>query len=75
MVKAKVTLEKLASLMVEGFESVRGDVATLQTDMTEAKRDITEIKESLQAQGKAVDLDAKTLINHEARIKKLEHAR
>ncbi len=70
-----MTLEKLASLMVEGLEAVRGDIAVLQADMSEVKLDVAEIKETQDAHGKATDKDAVTLINHETRIKKLEHAR
>ncbi|HEY9585143.1 MAG TPA: hypothetical protein VJJ02_00945 [Candidatus Paceibacterota bacterium] len=70
-----MTLDKLARIMVEGFEEVKTDIAGIKSDMTEVKRDIAEIKGDLKAHGKAIDKDAVTLINHETRIKKLEHAR
>ena len=70
-----MTLEKIATLMVEGFETLNGKVDALSEDMTQVKRDVVEIKETLGAHGKAIDKDAVTLINHETRIKKLEHAR
>lgn len=73
--KLNVTVEKIATLMVEGFGSVRGDIAALQTDMIEVKRGVADIKEDVGAYGKAIDADAKTIINHDTRIKKLEHAR
>jgi len=89
-------IDKLATLMKEGFdelkadigelhvnghmlkreiEGLKDDVRELRVDSREIKRDISDIKESLEAQGKAVDKDAVTLINHETRIKKLEHVR
>ncbi len=70
-----VTVEKLATLMVDGFENLNGKVDALSDNMTEVKRDIGEIKTDIKAHGKAIDKDAVTLINHEGRIKKLEHAR
>ena len=70
-----VTVEKLATLVVEGFEEVRADMADLKHDVTDVKKDTAEMKVDLKAQGKAIDKDAVTLINHESRIKKLEHAR
>ena len=73
--KLKVTLDKLATMMVEGFEETRGNFDVLKRDMVEVKKDIAEIKVDLKAHGKAIDKDAVTLINHETRIKKLEHAR
>ena len=84
--KTKMTLERLAALLVEsidelrgqmvtGFESVRGDVAALQTDMTEVKRDVGEIKIDTSAHGKAIDKDSVTLIDHESRLQNLEPAR
>lgn len=69
-----MTLEKLATLVVEGFEEVKTDIAELKRDMTQVKHDVGEIKTDLKAHGKAIDKDAVTLINHENRIKKLEHA-
>ena len=72
--KSKITIEKLATLVVEGFEEVRENFGVLKRDMTEVKRDVAEIKGDLKAHGKAIDKDAITLINHEHRIKKLEHA-
>ncbi len=36
--KLKMTLERLAPLMIEGFEQVRGDIRDLKKDMTEVKR-------------------------------------
>ena len=79
---AKVTLESLdkkidtfATLMVEGFETLNGKVDALTEDMTQVKNDVGEIKETMSAHGKAIDKDAVTLVNHETRIKKLEHAR
>ncbi len=73
--KLGTTLNKVATLMVEGFETLNGKVDDLSTDMKVVKSDISDIKEELQAHGKAIDKDAVTLINHEGRIKKLEHAR
>lgn len=61
--------------MVEGFENLNGKVDGLTKNLREVKRDVSDIKDTLEAQGKAVDKDAVTLINHETRIKKLEHAR
>ncbi|MBI2613122.1 hypothetical protein HYW59_04965 [Candidatus Kaiserbacteria bacterium] len=75
MAKKKVTVERLATLMVEGFENLNGKVDGLTKNLREVKRDVSDIKDTLEAQGKAVDKDAVTLINHETRIKKLEHAR
>lgn len=75
MAKVKMTLEKLASLMVEGFEVVNGKVDALSDDMKVVKKDIADIKGELAAHGKAIDKDAVTLINHEGRISKLERAR
>ncbi|MDO8514050.1 MAG: hypothetical protein Q7S50_00730 [bacterium] len=80
--KLTVTTDKLATLMVEGFESVHNDIGELRQDMTQVKRDISiiqkdmaEVKVDLKGHGKAIDADAKTIINHETRIKKLEHVR
>jgi hypothetical protein len=84
----KMTLEKLAELMADGFEEVNGkidtltgdvevmkdDVRDLKHDMREVKRDIAEIKTDLRAHGKVIDKDAVTLIDHKSRISKLEHA-
>jgi hypothetical protein len=66
------TLERMASLLAEGFEQVRGDIADLQHDMTFVKRKIVDIETELQAHGKAIDKDAVMLIDHEKRIKTLE---
>lgn len=71
----KLTLEKLASLMMEGFESVNGRLDTLSSDMKDVKRGLADIDETVEAHGKAIDKDAKTIINHGSRIKKLEVAR
>ncbi len=68
------TVAKLATFVVEGFEEVKTDIADLKNDMTEVKRDIAEMKIDLKAQGKAIDKDAVTLIRHENRIERLEHA-
>ncbi|HEY4516505.1 MAG TPA: hypothetical protein VJG64_01015 [Candidatus Paceibacterota bacterium] len=65
-------LDTFVTLMVEGFEAVRGDIAALQTDMTEMKSNHVEVQGTQEAHGKAIDKDAVTLINHESRIKKLE---
>lgn len=73
--KRRITLERLATLVVAGFEDVKSDIGELKRDMTEVKRDIAEIKVDLKGHGKAIDKDAVTLINHEGRIKKLEHVR
>ena len=73
--KTRVTLEKLATLMVEGFEEARENFGVLKHDMVEVKKDVAEIKVDLKAHGKAIDKDAVTLINHETRIRKIEHAR
>lgn len=70
-----MTLERLASLMVEGFEQLRGDTTDLKRDVKDIKRNIADIKDDLEAHGKAIDKDAVTLINHERRITKLEHTR
>src|SRR3989338_7838070 len=90
------SIEKLATLVAEGFEGVKADmgelrvdshmfkrdveglkddVRELRVDMREVKRNVADIKENIEAQEKAVDKDAVTLINHETRIKKLEHVR
>ncbi len=76
------TTDKLATLMVGGFESIHNDVGELRGNMTQVKRDISamrddveEIKLELRGHGKAIDADTKLLLNHETRIKKLEHAR
>src|SRR3989338_10743924 len=90
------SIEKLATLVAEGFEELKADmgalrvdnhmlkrdveglkddVSELRVDMREEKRDLSDIKENTEAHGKAIDKDAVTLINHETRIKKLEHAR
>ena len=73
--EVKSAVGELRGQMVTGFEAVRGDISVLQTDMTAAKRDVAEIKGEVGAHGKAIDSDAKTIINHETRIKKLEHVR
>ncbi len=73
--KPKMTLEKLATLVVEGFEEVKTDIGELKRDVTQVKHDVGEIRTDLKAHGKAIDKDAVTLINQETRIKKLEHAR
>ena len=74
VVDLKVTVEKIATLMVEGFETMNGKVDALSSDMRDVKRDTADIKDDLEAHGKAIDKDAKTIINHETRIKKLEHS-
>ena len=55
-----------------GIETVNGKIDALLASMTEVKRDIVDIKETNGAHGKAIDKDAKTIIDHESRIKKLE---
>ena len=82
MAKIKITLDKLARMMVEGFAGVHNDIGELRQDMTQVKRDISaiqkdmaEMKVDLKGHGKAIDADAKTIIGHETRIKKLEHGR
>ncbi|MBI4128412.1 MAG: hypothetical protein HY460_00035 [Parcubacteria group bacterium] len=90
------SIEKLATLVAEGFEELKADmgalrvdnhmlkrdveglkddVRELRVDTREVKRDIADLKENIEAQEKAVDKDAVTLINHETRIKHLERAR
>ncbi len=89
----KMTLEKLAALVVESvdelrsqmvtsFEIVHNDIQELRQDSREVKgdisliqKDISEIRADSKGHGKAIDSDAKSIINHEVRIKKLEHAR
>ena len=73
--KVKITIEKLATIMVEGFEEVRSGIADLKRNMTDVGRDVADIKVDLKAHGKAIDKDAVTLINHERRIKSLERVR
>ncbi|OGG76721.1 hypothetical protein A3B35_03815 [Candidatus Kaiserbacteria bacterium RIFCSPLOWO2_01_FULL_54_24] len=73
--KLGTTVDKFATLMVGGFENLNEKVDALSNDMTDVKRDIGEIKTDLKAHGKAIDKDAVALINHETRIKKLEHVR
>lgn len=87
--KAKMTLEKLATMMVEGFEDVQADITEvkddlqgvkddlkeMKSDIRELKKDVAEIKVDVKAHGKAIDKDAVTLINHGQRIKHLEAAR
>ena len=106
------SIDKLASLMVGGFEELRDEfgrkvnalqhdlnhkidsvqhglnrkidsaqhelgrkIDSLAGDVSQIKRDLSEVKTDLRTHGKAIDSDAKTIINHETRIKKLEHAR
>lgn len=76
------TIEKLATLMAEGFDEVnlalghvQDDVRSLRYDVKELKSDVAEIKRDITAHGKAIDKDALALINHERRISKLEHVR
>ncbi|HEY4526703.1 MAG TPA: hypothetical protein VJK53_02545 [Candidatus Paceibacterota bacterium] len=59
----------------EKILSVANEVHEIREDIKEMKPDIVEIKADQAAHGKAIDKDAVTLINHEGRIKKLEHAR
>lgn len=73
--RTKITIEKLATLMTESFENLNEKVDALSHDMTDIKRDVGEIKTDIKAHGKAIDKDAVTLISHESRINKLEHAR
>ena len=72
--KTDQRLEKFATLMVEGFETLNGKVDALAEDMTQVKKDVSEIKDTLEAHGKAIDKDAVMLINHEKRIVALEPA-
>jgi len=83
------TIEKLATLMVEGFAEVENkfeevnltlghvqdDIRSLRYDVKELRSDVGEIKRDLTAHGKAIDKDALALINHERRISKLEHSK
>lgn len=91
------TIEKLATLVAEGFLElkeeltaemdtrfeevnlalghVQDEVRSLRYDVKELKSDVAEIKREITAHGKAIDKDALALINHERRIKKLEHVR
>ena len=70
-----MTLEKLALLVVEGFEEANADRSEMKSDIKELKKDVAEIKVDLKAHGKAIDKDAVTLISHEHRIKRLEAIR
>ena len=73
--KNKMTLEKLASMMVDGFEEARTDRAEIKRDIKDVKKDIAEIKVDVKGHGKAIDKDAVTLIDHGQRIKRLESTR
>ena len=86
MAKRKVdSIEKLATLVEEGFEEVGAEIGDLDKKITEETRDIkerlrlleydtNEIKDEVRAISKAVDKDAVKIINHDSRIKRLEHA-
>ncbi|OGG52736.1 hypothetical protein A3H16_00405 [Candidatus Kaiserbacteria bacterium RIFCSPLOWO2_12_FULL_53_8] len=87
------TIEKLATLMENGFSDLReeldsrfeevnlalghvqDDVRSVRYDVKDLKTEVAEIKADLKAHGKAIDKDSLTLINHDRRISKLEHAR
>ena len=74
--------------MVEGFSHVtdrfeetdvalghlQDDIHSIKYDLKELRSEVTEMRSEIKAHGKAIDMDAVTLINHERRIAKLEKA-
>ena len=73
--KVATKIDKLATLMVESFEGVHGEIAEIKQNVKQLKRDVGEMKVDLEAVVKAIDKDAVTIVNHERRIKILESAR
>ncbi len=85
-VKASVTNEKIMGFLVEMDERMtnmderiidtknylKDEVAT-KSELNIVKQDVKEVKGVMQPLSKAVDKDAKTLMQHDKRIPAIEH--